>query len=244
VRRVFRDYANLSKMNASLGSLKHVPLFAGLNEEELKEIRAIGVPMQVAKGEILFSDCEESNGLYVLLSGNVKLYKVSPEGKEQIIHVISPPDTFAEASVSLRGSHPFYAETLSDCRLLFLPKRDLHRVLKKRSRLSANMNIALSQYVKRYASLIEDLSLKEVPSRIARYLLDISFRQSKEAKSIEEVELDLNRSQLASRLGTIRETLSKNLAKMKAKGIIDVKKNRIVILDRENLEKVASGLKS
>ncbi len=230
-------------MKVPLRSLKHVPLFAGLNEEELKKIRTIAAAMQVEKRKILFSDCEESDGLYVLLSGKVKLYKVSPEGKEQIIHVISPPDTFAEASVFLKGSHPFYAETMSDCQLLFLPKRDFLPLIKKNPRLSANMTVALSQYVKRYASLIEDLSLKEVPSRIARYFLDLSLRQSKEAKSTEEVELHLSRSQLASRLGTIRETLSKNLAKMKAKGIIEVKKNRILILDREALERVASGLK-
>jgi CRP-like cAMP-binding protein len=233
----------LLKMNVSLRFLKHVPLFAGLNEEGLKEISTIAVPIQVEKKKILFSDCEEPNGLYVLLSGKVKLYKVSPEGKEQIIHVISPPESFAEASIFLKGSHPFYAETLSDCQLLFFPKRDFHTVIKKSSRLSSNMTIVLSHYVKRYASLIEDLSLKEVPSRIARYLLDLGVKQSKEGKGSEEVEIDLTRSQLASRLGTMRETLSKNLAKMKAKGIIDVKKNSIAILNREALEKLASGVK-
>ncbi len=230
-------------MSVSLRSLKHVPLFAGLNERELKEIRAVAALIQVAKGQILFSDCEESNGLYVLLSGKVKLYKVSPEGKEQIIHVISPPDTFAEASIFLKGSHPFYAETLSDCQLLFFPKRDFLRSMKKNSRLSANMTVALSQYVKRYASLIDDLSLKEVPSRIAKYLLDLSLRQTKGARSTDEVELALGRAQLASMLGTVRETLSKNLARMKAKGIIDVKRNRILVLNRETLEKLATGHK-
>lgn len=230
-------------MKVSLRSLKRVPLFAGLNEEESREIGSIAAAMEVDKGEILFTDCEESNGLYVLLAGKVKLYKVSPEGKEQIIHVISPPDTFAEASIFLKGSHPFYAETLSDCQLLFLPKRDFREVIKKSPRLSANMTIALSRYVKRYASLIEDLSLKEVPSRIARYLLDLSLRQSKKARSAWEVELDLSRSQLASRLGTIRETLSKNLAKMKARGIIDIRKNKIIILNHEILEKLAGGMK-
>lgn len=100
-----------------------------------------------------------------------------------------------------------------------------------------------SHYVKRDASLIEDLSQEEVPSRIAKYLLDLSLKQSKEEKSLDENELDLSRSQLASRLGTIRETLSKTLAEMKDKSIIDVKKNRILILNREVLEKLASGLK-
>jgi CRP/FNR family transcriptional regulator len=231
-------------MNVSLRSLKHVPLFAGLNEEELKEIRTIAAAMQVEKRKILFSDCEESNGLYVLLSGKVKLYKVSPEGKEQIIHVISPFDAFAEASVFLKGSHPFYAETLSDCQLLLIPKRDFIRVIKKSSRLGANLMVALSQYVKRYASLIEDLSLREVSSRLAKYLIDLSLIQSKAVGSPDWLELDLSRSELASRMGTIRESLSKNLARMKAKGIIDVRRNRILILNRGALEKLASGLRT
>lgn len=231
-------------MNISPKFLKRSPLFAGLNEEELKEIRSIASPLQVGKGEILFSDCEEANGLYIVLSGKVKLYKVSLEGKEQIIQVVSPPEAFAEASLFLKGSHPFYAETLSDCQLLFFPKRDFLPLMRKNFRISANMAVTLSHYVKRYASLIEDLSLKEVPSRIARYLLDLSVKQSKGGKGSEEVELDLTRSQLASRLGTMRETLSKNLAMMKAKGIVDVKKNRIIILNREALEKMASGLKA
>ncbi len=230
-------------MNTSIRLLKRFPLFAGLNEKELKEIIAIASLKQVEKGEILFSDCEEANGFYAVLSGKVKLYKVSSEGKEQIVHVISSLDAFGEASLFLKGSHPFYAETLNDCQLVFFPKREFLRVIKKNSRLSANMTVTLSHYVKRFASLIEDLSLKEVPSRIARYLLDLSLKQSKEAKSPEDIEFDLSRSQLASRLGTIRETLSKNLAKMKANGIIDVKRNRILILNREALEKLASGVK-
>jgi len=230
-------------VNVSVKLLKRSPLLAGLSEEELKEIIAIASLNQFEKREILFSDCEEANGFYIVLSGKVKLYKVSPEGKEQIVHVISAPDAFGEASLFLKGSHPFYAETLSDCQLLFFPKKDFLQLIKKNSRLSANMTMTLSHYVKRFASLIEDLSLKEVPSRVAKYLLDLSLKQSKEAKSPEEIELDLSRYQLASRLGTIRETLSKTLAKMKGKGIIDVKKNSITILNREALEILASGVK-
>ena len=230
-------------MNISIKLIKRSWLFAELNEKDLKKIVAITSLKKVGKQEILFSDCEEANGFYVVLSGKVKLYKVSPEGKEQIVHVISAPEAFGEASLFLKGSYPFFAETLSDCELLFFPKRDFLRLIKKNSRLSANMTVNLSQYVKRFASLIEDLSLKEVPSRIAKYLLDLSLKQLEGAKSSKEIELDLSRSQLASRLGTIRETLSKSLAKMKAGRIIDIKKNKILILNREALEKLASGLK-
>jgi CRP-like cAMP-binding protein len=105
--------------------LKRCPLFAGLKEEDLKRIRAIASLKQVKKKEILFSDGETAKGFYVILSGKMKLYKVSPEGKEQILHVVSAPDAFAEAALFLEGTYPAFAEALMDCQLLFFPKRDL-----------------------------------------------------------------------------------------------------------------------
>jgi len=223
--------------------LKHCPLFAGLKEEDLKRIRAIALPKKAARKEILFTDGEEAKGFYVILSGRVKIYKVSPDGKEQILHVVSAPDPFAEAAVFLEGSYPAFAEALSDCQLLFFPKRDFIHLIERNPQLSINMIVTLSQYLKRFASLIEELSLKEVSSRIAKYLLDLSLKQSKEGKIAEEVELDLSKTQLALKLGTISETLSRTLAKMKAKGVIEVKKNRIHLLNQEALRELASGLK-
>ncbi len=110
-------------------------------------------------------------------------------------------------------------------------------------RLSINMIVTLSHYLRRFAVLVEELSLKEVSSRIAKYLLDLSKRSSKEGKNAKEVELDLSKTQLALRLGTISETFSRTLAKLKAKGFIDVRGNRIQILNREALEELASGIK-
>jgi CRP/FNR family transcriptional regulator len=227
----------------SIELLRRCPLFAGLKEEDLKRMRAIASLKQVVRKEILFSDGEAAKGFYVILSGRVKLYKVSPEGKEQILHVVSAPDAFAEAALFLEGSYPAFAEALTDCQLLFFPKRDFLQFIEKNPQLSINMIVTLSHYLKRFASLIEELSLKEVSSRIAKYLVDLSLKLSKEGKSAREVELDLSKTQLALKLGTISETLSRTLAKMKTKGIIDVKKNKIIILNREALEELASGLK-
>jgi CRP-like cAMP-binding protein len=223
--------------------LKRCPLFAGLKEEDLKRIRAIASLRQIGKKEILFSDGEEARGFYVILSGKVKLYKVSPEGKEQILHIVSAPDAFAEAALFLEGSYPAFGEALTDCQLLFFPKRDFIRLIEKNPQLSINMIVTLSHYLKRFASLIEELSLKEVSSRVAKYLIDLQMKSTKEGKSPKEVELDLSKTQLALKLGTISETLSRTLAKMRAKGIIDVKRNKILILNRETLEELASGLK-
>ncbi len=227
----------------SVDLLRRCPLFAGLKEEDLKKIRTIASPKQVGKRGVLFSDGEEAKGFYVILSGKIKLYKISPEGKEQILHVVSAPDAFAEAALFLEGSYPAFAEALIDSQLLFFPKRDFIQLIEKNPQLSINMIVSLSHFLRRFASLIEELSLKEVSSRIAKHLIDLSLKSAKEGKSPREVELDLSKTQLASKLGTISETFSRTLAKMKAKGIIDVKKNRILILNRETLEELASGLK-
>ena len=116
-------------------------------------------------------------------------------------------------------------------------------MIEKNPQLSINMIVTLSHYLKRFAMLVEELSLKEVSSRIAKYLLDLSLKSSKEGKSAVEIELDLSKTQLALKLGTISETLSRTLGKMKTKGIIDVKKSKIHILNRVALEELASGLK-
>jgi len=226
-----------------LEPLKQCPLFAGLKEEDLKKIKAVASLKRVGKKQIIFSDGEEARGFYVILSGKVKLYKMSPEGKEQILHVVSPPEAFAEAALFLEGNYPASAETLTDSQLLFFPKRDFIQLIERNPQLSINMIVSLSHFLRKFASLIEELSLKEVSSRVAKYLIDLSLKSAKEGRDPREVDLDLSKSQLASKLGTISETLSRSLAKMKAKKIIGVKKNRILILNREALEAVASGLK-
>jgi len=223
--------------------LKRCPLFAGLKEEDLKRIRAVASLKQIGKREILFGEGEEAKGFYVILSGKVKLYKISLEGKEQILHVVSAPDAFAEAALFLEGTYPAFAEALADSQLLFFPKRNFIQLIERNPQLSINMIVSLSHFLRRFASLIEELSLKEVSSRVAKYLVDLSLKSAKEGKNPREVELDLSKNQLASKLGTISETLSRTLTKMKAKEVIDVKKNRILILKRELLEEMASGMK-
>jgi len=227
----------------SVELLKQCPLFAGLREEDLKRIRGIALLKQVGKREVLFSDGEQAKGFYVILSGKVKLYKISPEGKEQILHMVSAPDAFAEAALFHEGSYPAFAEALVDSQLLFFPKRDFIHLIERNPQLSINMIVSLSHFLRNFASLIEELSLKEVSSRVAKYLIDLSLKSAKDGKNPKEVDLDLSKTQLASKLGTISETLSRTLSKMKAKGVIDVNKNKILILNRELLEEMASGVK-
>ncbi len=223
--------------------LKQCPLFAGLKEEDLRKIKSISIPKKIVKKELIFAEGETAKGFYVILSGKVKLYKISPEGKEQILHIVSAPDAFAEAALFLEGTYPAYAEALSDGQLLFIPARDFTQMIERNPKLSINMIISLSHFLKKFTALIEELSLKEVSSRVAKYLLDLSLKAEREGKDPMWVEFDMSKSQLASRLGTISETLSRTLGKLKTKEIIDVKKHRVKILNRKSLEELASGLK-
>ena len=183
----------------SVELLKRCPLFAGLKEEDLKQIRSIALLKQVRKKAIIFSEGEEARGFYVILSGKVKVYKVSPDGKEQILHVVNAPDSFAEAALFIEGSYPAFAEALSDSQLLFFPKRGFIKLIEKNPQLSINMIVSLSQFLKRFASLIEELSLKEVSSRIAKYLIDLSLKLSK-------VGTTRLRMQISLKIGRVRRS--------------------------------------
>lgn len=227
----------------STDALRRCPLFAGLDDEDFRKIKGIGLTKRMAKKRIIFSEGEPAKGFFVLLSGRVKLFKVSPEGKEQILHIVSAPDAFAEAALFLEGAYPAFAETLSDCEMVFFPKRDFVNLVTKNPQLSLNMIVSLSHYLKKFAVLIEELSLKDVSSRVAKYILDLSLKASVEGRAATEVDLDVSKTQLALKLGTISETLSRTFAKLKAKGVIDVQREKIRILDREALEQVASGLR-
>jgi CRP/FNR family transcriptional regulator len=227
----------------SVELLKQCPLFAGLRGEDLKRIRRIALLKRLGKKEVLFSDGEEAKGFYVILSGKVKLYKISPEGKEQILHVVTAPDAFAEAALFLEGTYPVFAEALADSQLLFFPKREFIHLIERNPQLGINMIVSLSYFLRKFTSLIEELSLKEVSSRVAKYLIDLSLKSAKEERHAKEVDLDLSKTQLASKLGTISETLSRALLKMRVKGVIDMNKNKIRILNRELLEEMASGMK-
>jgi len=157
--------------------------------------------------------------------------------------VVSAPDAFAEAALFLGGTYPAFAEALTEGQLLFISGKEFNQLIEQNPKLSINMIVSLSHYLKKFTSLIEELSLKEVSSRVARYLLDLSLSAKREGKDPTEVELDLSKTQLASKLGTVGETLSRTLGKLKAKRIIDVKKQKVKILDLKSLEELANGLR-
>jgi CRP-like cAMP-binding protein len=212
-----------------------IPLFEGLPEEQLRDLAAIILDQKFDRGQIIFSEGDDGNGFYVVVAGRVKIFKLSPEGKEQILHIFGPGEPFGEVAVFADQHFPANAEAIEKSRIFFFQRGALVRLIKKNPSLALNILAILSIRLRRFASLIEDLSLKEVPGRLAAYLLYLSEQEERSRN----LELSIKKSQLASLLGTIPETLSRILGKMAGQGLIESDGPRIRIVDRERLEELA-----
>jgi CRP/FNR family transcriptional regulator, dissimilatory nitrate respiration regulator len=213
--------------------LSGIPLFAGLSKSQYEALVRIAIRRSCRKREIIFSEGDEGTGFFVVITGQVKIFKVSADGKEQILHIFGPGEPFGEVSVFTGRGFPADATAAAQTSLLFFPRAAFIALIKQDPALALNMLAQLSLRLRHFAGLIEDLSLKEVPGRLAKYLLYMSG----DGKS--GVELDISKGQLASLLGTIPETLSRILAKMNRQGLIRSRGAQIRIIDREGLSAIA-----
>jgi len=214
-----------------------IPFFEELPNEQIEDLSMIITDQIFDRGQIIFSEGDDGNGFYVVVSGRVKIFKLSPEGKEQILHIFGPGDPFGEVAVFAGQHFPANAEAMESSRIFFFPRESFSNLIKNSPSLALNMLAILSKRLRRFANLIDDLSLKEVPGRLAAHLLYLSGQ----AEGPEQLELNITKTQLASLLGTIPETLSRILGKMSKQGLIESDGRRIKILDREALEELAES---
>jgi CRP/FNR family transcriptional regulator, dissimilatory nitrate respiration regulator len=219
--------------------IAEIPLFKGLPRDQLGKLANIAVDKKFRKGQTLFSEGSKASGFYVIITGRIKIYKVSLEGKEQILHIFAGGEFFGEVPMFAGGNYPAHAETLEASRVLYFSRDAFIELVHEEPSLALNMLGGLSQRLRRFTHLIEDLSLKEVPGRLAAYFLYLSNRR----KDSDAFELDITKAQLASFLGTIPETLSRILSRMSQQQFIQVAGRKIKLLDRQALESLAAGEK-
>lgn len=207
-------------------------LFFGLSDEELDKVVAIATVKTFARGESIFFEGDDGDGFYMVLDGRVKIFKMSLDGKEQILHIFGPGEPFGEVPVFHGQPFPANALALIKSRLLFFPRREFVALVTGNPSLALNMLAMLSLRLRRFANQIESLSLKEVPGRLAAYLVYLTEEQG----STTQVTLDIPKGQLASLLGTIPETLSRIFARMTEEGLIRVEGRTIYIDDFAGLQ--------
>lgn len=217
--------------------LADIQLWQGLPEDQLDALTKIAIAQTYPKGKVIFEEGDEGRGFFVVKSGRVKVYKLSVEGKEQILHFFGAGDHFAEVPVFDGQCFPASAAAIEKSELLFFPRTAFLALLEQHPTLAIAMLAISARHLRRMAQIIENLSFKEVPGRLAAYLLYLSERNGKG----EEVRLEMTKAQLAAFLGTIPETLSRVFAKLSQDGLISIDGSRIQLLNRERLRVLAEG---
>ena len=214
--------------------LRSCRLFADLDAPELASILASTVHREYRKGQFLFNEGEASRGFCVLVAGTVKIYRLGPEGRERIIHVVAAGDAFAEAAMFM-PAYPATAEALSAATVLWIEKNGFKQLLARDAKLSFKIMGALVQRLTHLRNVLTDLTLKEVPARFASYVLSLPVPGE------QPIRINISKTTLAQMLGTTKETLSRLLARLSQQRVLTYRGNLIRIGNRARLEKIASG---
>ena len=218
--------------------LKNSMLFSGLADVDLAQLAAITVRRAFKKGETLFSEGEEATGFYLLVSGSIKLCRMSHDGREKVLHFVQPRETFAEAAFFGDGRYPAEARAIESGEVIYLPKEGFLELMTRNPNFTLNLVVSLSLQLRRFARQIEELSFADVTSRLASFLVRRAGEKSTSYDGITYVDLGIKKGELAARLGTASETISRTLRKLMNEGIIEVQGNRVLIHQMEKLNKL------
>jgi len=211
------------------------PLFGSLPKDDINRLAETAVGRSFARDELIFSEGDQAAGFYLLTQGRAKIYKLSPAGKEQILHVVSEGEMFGEAAVFTGGKYPAFARALAQSRAVFFPADRFRAQIEANPGLALHMLGAMAGYLRRFTRLVEQLSLRDVRARLAEYLLNAP------ADSEGTVNLSITKRELAAQLGTQPETLSRALGALQADGLIEMDGSSIRIAEPQKLESIAGG---
>jgi CRP/FNR family transcriptional regulator, cyclic AMP receptor protein len=219
-------------------ALKKVPLFAGLGTLQIEKLAQNAVPHAAKPDELLFVEGEECRGLYVVFSGAVRIFKQSPQGREQVLTMERAGAVVAELPVFDGGPYPASCKAVEPSLLLFISKLDFRRSCQEDPEVALKVLASVGHRLRRLVTMIEELSFLTVRSRLAALLLELARAQTKGVGQPAALRIPLNitHQEIAARIGTVRELVSRNLGRLEAEGIIRLEGRAFVIQDWERLE--------
>ena len=222
-----------------IAALKRTALFGELGEADLRVLAERANERRLARGEVLFVEGGEASGLYVVVEGAVRAYRGSLEGREQVIHVETAGATIAEVPVFDDGKYPSTVAGDEDSVLLFIDKRDVRRLCQEYPQIALAALKLLATRVRRAAALVEQLSLFEVDQRLARWILSEARTRGNRKGDGVFVELLLTNQQIAARIGSVREVVSRALNRLQQNGLIAIEGRSVTVPDEEVLRSYA-----
>ncbi len=216
--------------SATVRVLRSGGLFAALSEPELAFLVARTRSRATAAGELLFSEGEACKGLYMVASGRVRIFKVSPNGREHVLAIEGPGSSIAELPVFDGGTYPASAAAVDASQLLFISRDDFRGLCLEHPEIALKVLQVVGARLRRLVGIIEELSFTTVRHRLIAWLL----RQA-QAEGQTAFTMEVNHQEIAAQIGTVRELVSRNLARLQAQGLIAVDGRKVSILDLDGL---------
>jgi CRP-like cAMP-binding protein len=221
-------------------SLRNVPLFADLTERELEMLADRALSRQYQPGEMIFSEGDPCEGLYVVQAGSVKIFNASASGREQVLHIETAGNSLAELPVFDGGSYPASTVAVNPCTLLFISKKDFRALCLERPEMALKVLKVVSSRLRQLVGMIEELSFTTVRNRLASWLLQQAREKGQKTARGIEFGLSINNQELAFQIGTVRELVSRNLSHFQSEGMLKIEGRNILIQDLNSLEAAAS----
>lgn len=219
-------------------ALREVPFFAQLSDAPLKEIARVAREKRFASGQMIFFENDTCDGFYFVVEGGVKIFKTSSAGREQILHTFRRGETFAEVPTFDNGLCPANAQAIEDSTLLLIRRSDFENIVHSYPEVALGLLHHFAHWLKRFTVRLEELSLKDVNARLAKYLLRAADETGKPTPEGVAVSLTESQQEIAAHIGTVREIVSRTLHKFQDMGLVRMKGRRLTILDREGLEQL------
>ena len=213
--------------------LKTIPYFAGFSPDRLESLRDFLFEKKVEKGEIILFEGESAEALFFVASGAVKIYKTSSDGKEQILNIVRPGDSFNDVPLFDNDTNPASAQAMTPVLLYGINRQQMGAILRKYPDIAMNTIRILAQKVRQLLSLVEDLSFRNVRGRVAKILLEYGADHS-------EPRPRLTQQEIAAMAGTAREVVGRSLKSLEDDGIIRLESRRVVISNKEALRRLAA----
>jgi len=217
-------------------TLARVPIFSGLSEGELAFLSQRTVPRHYKAGEIVFSEGEPCAGLYVVQAGQVRIYKSSANGREQVLSIDGAGSSIAELPVFDGGNYPASVAAIDDAILLFVSKQDFQALCLAHPQVALKVLRVVGARLRRLVGIIEELSFTTVRHRLASFLLRLAAKEGKRTSDGLEVTLPISNQELAAQIGTVRELVSRNLSRLQAEGMLKMDGRTLIICDPKALE--------
>jgi CRP/FNR family transcriptional regulator, dissimilatory nitrate respiration regulator len=222
-----------------ISQIKDIILFQGVSLEKIKLLAAQSTLKKFKAGDLVIGESDPIRSFYVVITGQLKLYRSSAEGKEQTLQLLVPGDPFGLCTAFATDAFPASAMAIEDSSVLLIPGTFMEEIARQEPALLFNIIRILSNRLKESMTIIESLALKEIPGRLAAFLLHLSPRDAAHKKT--SVELTISQRELAKILGSSPEALSRALRKMANDGILSTAGRVITILDYKSLKQLAEG---